>query len=57
MSTLEGLAMSLDNLDQWLTEDERDRETCEPHGYVVPCRICQLEHMEYQAECAREERG
>ena len=47
--------MRLDNLDQWLTVDENDRETCEEHGRVKPCRECQAEQMDYEWECARED--
>ena len=47
--------MSLDALDRYLTEDQADRETCE-HGYVHPCRICQVEAREREADAKREER-
>lgn len=47
--------MSLDNLDTFLTTDPADAETCEDHLREKPCRICELEHLEYRAECQREE--
>lgn len=47
--------MSLDNLYDFITTSPDDRETCEEHGRVKPCRECQAEQMDYEWECARED--
>ena len=46
--------MSLDKLDDYLTTDPADRETCE-HGRVKPCDLCTREAVEEAEEQRREE--
>ena len=49
--------MSLDRLDDYITTDHADRETCEEHHRLRSCRECRLEMEEYEAEYHREERA
>ena len=48
--------MSLDNLDQYLTVDPADRETCEEHGQCKPCKACLVERWEIMTDAKMEER-
>lgn len=41
-------------LDEWLTVDGNDAETCE-HGHARPCRECQYEYLVDRAERERKE--
>lgn len=37
--------------------EEPDYDICDEHEMFRPCRMCYLEHAEYQADCEREELG
>jgi len=44
--------------DEWKCRNEDDDSyRCDPHGLMIPCRICSYEAAEALAERAREERA